>query len=138
MLGSRDEKEGSQSGLTLIEVLAALLLLSLVSLSIPAIFGPAAQWISKARLETTAVNYAASILDELRSERGKINEFNNGKTAEELDLVCESPYPGMTGQITQMQPQASLPNLYDVRVTVSWSQGGQTHNLQLSTVIRKE
>lgn len=138
MLGAREEREFDQKGLTLIEVLTALLLLSLVSVGIPAIFGPPAQWINKARLESTAVNYAASLLDELRSERGKIDELNTGKTAEDLSLVSESPYPGMTSQITRMQPQQSMPNLYDVMVTVTWFQGGQAHNLQLSTVIRKE
>jgi len=137
-LGTGEQRECNQKGTTLIEVLTALLLLSLVSVSIPAIFGPAAQWIHKARVETTAVNYAASLLDELRSEPGKIDESNTGKTAEELSLVCASPYPGMTNLISRMQPQQSMPFLYDVMVTVSWSQGGQPHNLQLCTVIRKE
>lgn len=137
-LENRDPREGRQKGLTLIEVLTALLLLSLVSLSIPAIFSPAAQWINKARIETWAVNYAASLLDELRCEPEKIDEVNCGKTAAELSLVCASPCPGMTGQISRMQPLPYAPLLYDIMVTVTWTQGGQMHTLNLSTVIRKE
>jgi prepilin-type N-terminal cleavage/methylation domain-containing protein len=133
MIGKYDQK-----GLSLIEVLAALLLLSLLAVSIPAIFGPAATWVYKARTETAAVNYAASLLEELRSEPEKIDELNTGKTAEEVSLLTESPYPGMISQITRMQPQQTMPNLYDVMVTITWSQGGQPYNLQLSTVIRKE
>jgi len=127
-----------EKGFTLIEVLTALLLLSWLAVSIPAIFGPVATWVCKARTETTAVNYAASVLEELRSEPGKIDELNTGKTAEELSIGCGSPYQGMTSQITRMQPQQLMPNLYDVMVTVTWSEGGQPHNLQLRTVIRKE
>jgi prepilin-type N-terminal cleavage/methylation domain-containing protein len=127
-----------QKGLTLIEVLTALLLISLLAVSIPGIFGPVAIWTCKARSETSAVNYAASLLDELRLESEKIDEGNTGKTAEELHLVCTSSYPGMTGTITRMQPQQSMPNLYDVVVTISWFQAGQPQNLQLVTLIRKE
>jgi len=131
-------KRHNQKGLTLIEVLTALLLLSLLAVSIPGIFGPVATWTCKARSETTGVNYAASLLDELRLQPDKIDELNIGKTAEELGLVCDSSYPGMTSQITRMQPQPSMPNLYDVMVTVTWLEGGQPHNLQLATLIRKE
>ena len=127
-----------EKGFTLIEVLTALLLLSWLAVSIPVIFGPVSIWVCKARTETTAVNYAASVLEELRSEPGKIDKLNSGKTAEELSLGCGSSYLGMTSQITRMQPQQLMPNLYDVMVTVTWSQGGQPHNLQLMTVIRKE
>ena len=127
-----------EKGFTLIEVLTALLLLSWLAVSIPAIFGPVALWVCNARTETTAINYAASVLEELRSEPGRIDKLNTGKTAEELSLSCGSPYLGMTSQLTRMQPRQLMPNLYDVMVTVSWSQGGQPHTLQLGTVIRKE
>lgn len=132
------EEQYPQKGLTLIEVLAALLLLALISASIPVIFGGAARWINQARMETTAINYGDSILDDLRSERDKLDQLNTGRNAEELSLGYGSPYPGMNGAITRMQPQVSLPNLYDVTLTITWSQAGQVHNLVLSTVIRKE
>lgn len=137
MYTTKAEEKDTQTGLTLIEVLAALLLLSLISASIPVIFGTAARWISQARMETTAVAYGVSILDNLRAEREKLDQTNTGKTAEKLYLGGASPYPGITGEITKMQPQLSFPNLYEVTLTITWFQSEQTHNLVLSTVIRK-
>lgn len=128
----------NQKGFTLIEVLTALLILTLLAISIPAILGPVATWICKARIETTAINYGASLLDELRSKPEKVNSLNAGKTAEEIGLVCESPVPGMTGQISYVQPRPSLPNLYEIILTITYSQAGQPGNLQLVTLIRKD
>ncbi|MEA4923980.1 MAG: prepilin-type N-terminal cleavage/methylation domain-containing protein [Syntrophomonadaceae bacterium] len=128
----------NQKGLTLVEILAALLLLSWLAFSITAIFGPAATWIAKARLETTAVSFAASMLEELRAEPEKISPLDSAKTAGEMGLDCESPSAAMCGQIARMQPQPSLPGLYEVTATVEWYQAGQPQSLQMVTLIRKE
>lgn len=128
----------NEKGLTLVEVLAALLLLSCLAFSIPAIFGPVATWIAKARMETAAVNYAASMLEELRFEPEKLSRLNSGKTAEELGFGCDVPYTGMIGRISRMEPNSALPGLFEVTATVDWTQAGQPQSMQLVTLIRKE
>ncbi|MDD3364776.1 MAG: prepilin-type N-terminal cleavage/methylation domain-containing protein [Syntrophomonas sp.] len=129
----------NETGLTLIEVLASLVLLSLMTVSIMSAFTPAASWINKARRETTASNYAAAILEDLRSDRNKINNSNAGKSARDLFPAYGYPWAGMTDEITRLERQnPPYSNLYDVTVTVSWSEGTKTRSLQISTMIKKD
>jgi prepilin-type N-terminal cleavage/methylation domain-containing protein len=137
MPGGQDQKKYDQQGLSLIEVLASLVLLSLLAFSMLAIFSPVARWINAARHETTAVHYAAAILENLRSEREKIDPVNAGQTAQEIGLASVCPANGMVAEISLIQAQAAYPNLYDVQVTVTWTEGTVTQSLSLSTVIRK-
>lgn len=131
--------KNDEFGLTLIEVLASLVLLSLMSVSILAIFTPASSWISKARRETTASNYASSILEDLRSDRSKIDNNNAGKTAQDLFPAYGYPWAGMTDSITRLERQnPPYNNLYDITVTVSWLEGTETRSLQISTMIKKD
>ncbi|MDD4170614.1 MAG: prepilin-type N-terminal cleavage/methylation domain-containing protein [Syntrophomonas sp.] len=137
MSAYKDAQKNNEIGQTLIEILAALVLLSLLAGSILAVFSPVAHWMTEARQQTTAVNYAASILESLRSEPEKLDESNAGKSAQELGLSCASLSPDLTNEITRLEPLAAYPNLYDVMVTVEWAQGGENISLQLSTIIRR-
>jgi type II secretory pathway pseudopilin PulG len=127
------------TGLTLIEVLASLALLSLMTVSILAAFTPAASWINKARRETTASNYATSILESLRSDRSKIDNSNEGKTAHYVFPDYGYPWAGMSDEITRLERQNSpYNNLYDITVTVSWLEGSKTRSIKISTIVKKE
>lgn len=129
----------NETGLTLIEVLASLVLLSLITVGITAIFTPAASWISKARWETAASNYAVAVLEELRSDRSKIVEGNSGKTAQELFPASGYPWAGMSDTITRLEHQdPPYNNLYDITVTITWREGTRPRSLQISTIIRKD
>ncbi|PKM78582.1 MAG: hypothetical protein CVU90_00875 [Firmicutes bacterium HGW-Firmicutes-15] len=128
----------NETGLTLIEVLASLVLLSLMIVSILAGFTPAASWISKARRETTASNYATAILEDLRSDRSKIDNSNAGKTAQDLFPSYGYPWAGMKDKVTRLERQnAPFNNLYDITVTISWLEGNETRSLKMSTMIKK-
>ncbi len=128
-----------ETGLTLIEVLASLVLLSLMTVSILSAFTPAASWIGKARRETTASNYAAAILEDLRADRSKIDNSNVGKTAQELFPAYGYPWAGMMDEITRLECQnPPYNNLYNITVTVSWLEGTKTRSLEISTMIRKD
>ena len=130
-------RKNNQKGLSLIEVLASLVLLSLLACGMLVIFSPAARWIVGARHETTAVYFAAAILENLRWERTKIDPLNSGKNAQEIGLNVASSAPGMVGEISLMQAMPYYPNLYDVMVTVTWMEGKVPRSLSMSTIIRK-
>ncbi|MCX5780430.1 MAG: hypothetical protein NTV45_06355 [Firmicutes bacterium] len=137
MRQDQDQKKSNQQGLSLIEVLASLVQLSLLAFIILAIFSPAARWIAAARQETTAVYFAAGILENLRSEPGRLDPVHTGQTAQEMGLAVGYPGCGMMDEISRMQAQAAYPNLYDVTVTIAWPRGTETQSISLSTVIRK-
>lgn len=137
MRQDQDQKKSKQQGLSLIEVQASLVLLSLLAFSMMAIFSPAARWIAAARQETTAVYFAAAILEKLRSEPGELDPVHTGQTAQGMGLAVVNPGSGMVDKISRMQVQAAYPNLYDVTVTIAWPEGTMTQSISLSTVIRK-
>lgn len=137
MQDGQNHKKHAQQGLSLIEVLASLVLLSLLALTGLAIFSPVARWISAARHETSAVYLAAAILENLRSEREKIDPVNAGRNAQEIGLTGVCPASGMVDEISLIRAQAACDDLYDVMVTITWPEGNATKSLSLSTVIRK-
>ncbi|MDD4802183.1 MAG: hypothetical protein PHF24_04490 [Syntrophomonas sp.] len=129
----------NERGLALLEVLAAMVLISLLTICIMSSFCSSANWVSKARHESAASSYAASILENLRAERSKINNSNAGQTAQELLPGCGYPWMGMTDKINRMQSRpAPYNHLYDITVTVYWREGVNMESRQLSTIIRKE
>jgi Tfp pilus assembly protein PilV len=138
MIRSHHEPPSHENGSSLIEVLAALVLLSLVGFSLLVIFAPVACWIGEARHETSAAFYAAAILENLRSEREKVDPSNAGKTAQQLALAAVAAEPGLENVISRMEPRDTWSNLYDVTVTISWVAGVEVRSLNLSTIIRSK
>jgi len=128
----------NEQGLTLIEVLASLVLLSLLTVSILGIFTSTAKWVAKARQETTASNYASAVLEDLRLQRQIINNDNEGLLAEELLPGYGYPWEGMDARITTMEDLNPLHNLYNITVTIFRSGDTQSPILQMSTIMRKE
>ncbi len=123
----------NNKGMTLIEVLAALVLLALLSTSMISIFVPPAKWVSQARTQTTAVNYANALLENLRADRSRIDNFPAGVSADALwpvsdPLYIESP---ANVQATIVMTPGGDGNLYDV--VVSWNNGKET----LRSIIRR-
>ncbi len=131
-------RTANEKGQTLLEVLAASVLIMLLCGSILAIFSPVAHWIATARSQTMAANYAIAILESLRSQPDMLQAVNAGQSAEELGLAGIYSPAGMANELTCMEPRADYTNLYEVMVTVYWVQGAEDHQLQFGTVIRKE
>jgi len=132
----------NNKGMTLIEVLAALVLLALLSTSMLTIFVPPAKWVSQARNQTTAVNYANALLENLRADRSRINTTAaTGVAADVLWPVGDQLHlasPANMQATIVMTPWQEIPswpneNRYDVVVTVSWDGG----NERLRSVIRR-
>lgn len=129
----------NENGLTLIEVLASLLILGLLAVSVTSIFIPASTWIYKARTETTASNYAFSILETFRADRSKLDSSHTGKSAQNIFPESGFPWAGMSDEINRMEPQAPpYEHLYDITVTVSWIEGNTVRHVQMSTIMRKD
>ena len=129
----------NDQGMTLIEVLAALILLSIFAVTLLGIFAPAANWINMARKETTASNYASAVLEDLRSNRGALLSDVTYQTPSAL-LLNETEYkpsecPTMQAYIT-IRSLKELTSIINITVTVEWMEGGQTHSLELMTLMR--
>lgn len=137
-------KNSNEQGVTLIEVLAALVLLLILSTTIIAVFTPASLWIQQARNETTASNYARAVLEDLRSDRAQIKLGNSDKYADEIwsPHSYQPPEPPdmrakldiRTASQAGIDPESDLANLYAVTVKVIWN--NDEDELIMQTVIR--
>lgn len=130
----REQEKGS----ALLEVLAALAMLAILTTTVLAIFTSTGLWISKAGNETAAANYAASILEDLRDQRGQL------QAAEHMvpeDLGLDQQYkPGFPAGINahiSMEPMAGYSRLYKVEVLVNWNEGTELCEIKMATLIRK-
>lgn len=127
-----------QEAMTLLEVLLALVIFTIISNMALAIFSTATIWIKHSRYESTATYYAASLLEELREKPEKIKSVS---MAEPEILGLGEGYtpaipPGISAQI-DMEKVDALDRLYRIRVTLSWYEGEQKQKLCLLTMMRK-
>lgn len=124
----------NETGMTLLEVLVALVLLSLLASTVLAIFTPTTIWIKKARDETIAANYAFAILESLRADRGKLNGVIN------VDELIEEKPPYMEANIIRESGVDGFTNLYKVTVIVKRTEDAPETLplLRMGTIIRKE
>lgn len=134
-------KKLDKQGLTLIEVLITLVLLTLLASTVIAVYTPADLWIQQARHETEASFYARSILDNLRADRNKINATNHGKSADEIwsgHYYKPSGLSDLTSTIDIEKHPADLNRLFNITVTITWIEGHRPYTLVLKTVMRGE
>ncbi|MDD3023813.1 MAG: hypothetical protein PHE26_07945 [Syntrophomonadaceae bacterium] len=128
-----------ERGTSLLEVLAALAMLALLTTTVLAVFLPAGLWIKRAREETTAANYAAAILEELRDNRSLLQPV---KEISPEDLGLSEQYRpdiphGIEAHITT-ELINGYSQLYKADVLVMWKEGNQLCKLNMATVIRKD
>ncbi|MEA1962037.1 MAG: type II secretion system protein [Bacillota bacterium] len=130
----------NQKGFTLLEVLASLVLLGILSTSIVAIFIPAANWVQQARQQTTATNFAATVLENLRADPTQVKEENDEQTVNSQDYGFDEE---MTATINigkyddPLDPDDNLP-LFTVSVTVTDDKESELLPGGLCTVMRGE
>jgi len=132
---NKNEKFHNEKGLTLIEVLASLVLLSILTVSILGVFTSTARWIAKGRQETTASHYASAVLEDLRAER---NYIDNQDDVLAEELLSGQDYPDEMDAHITMDDLSSLHNLYNITVTIYRAGDNQSPILQMSTIMRKE
>lgn len=128
-----------EKGSTLLEVLLALIMLSVLTTTVLAIFSPTGLWICKARNETTVSNYAFALLEDLRDQRSLLHEAN-GISPEDLGLNQQYK-PGVPAGITtriSMEVMSGFSQLYKVNISLGWSEGNQIREVNMATLIRKD
>ncbi len=131
-------EQNQEKGATLLEVLAALAILAILTTAVLAVFIPTGLWISKAGNETSAANYAAAILEDLRDQRSRLQTANS-ISPENLGLVQQYKpgFPvGINAHIS-MEPMASYSKLYKVEVLVRWNEGTELCKITMATLMRK-
>jgi type II secretory pathway pseudopilin PulG len=128
-----------ERGMSIIEVLATLILLCIVTITMLGTFAPTASWINTARKETTASNYAAAVLEDMRSNRSVLASGVTRQTPSALSLdeteYKPSDSPTMQAYIT-MSSRSESSLIFNITVTVEWIEGAQTRSLKLMTIMR--
>jgi len=127
-----------EEGLTLVEVLLSLVMLSLITSGLIGVFVPTTMWVTRARNETTAANYAYAILENLRSDRETVTSFTSGESADDLwgDHEYKPAEPGSISSSIVKSPLGG--DLFEITVTVSWNQGEQSHDITMISIISGE
>jgi len=127
-----------ENGFTIIEIIAALFLISLLVLWVDSVFIAAVKWELYSRQDTMACNYGSEVLENLRSETSKLDVSNQGQSISELFPEIITPENGMNAIIEQMEPWPGYPHLYTVVVNVIQCVGSNCRCWQFATVIRKQ
>jgi len=127
-------------GITLIEVLATLIMLCILTVTMLGIFISTANWVNRARKDTTACNYGAAVLEDLRSNRTALvsGVTRQIPSAVFLDETNYRPTDSPTMQAyISMSSRTESASIFDITVTVEWKEGTQTRSLTMMTIMRK-
>ena len=138
LLKDMQSERNREQGTTLLEVLAALAILAVLTTAVLAIFMPTGLWISKARNETTAANYTAAVLEDLRDQRSRL-QIANGISPEDLglDQQYKPDFPGGINACVNIELMAGFSGLYKVEVLVGWNEGTEQRMITMATLMRK-
>ena len=120
-----------QKGLSLLEVLAAMALLTLGVTYIMGGFGNAARWNQEAYMSTQAISLAVGIVETYKARPDQIQVMPETAISH-LGMGLEVP-PGVEATVTIDEYDRSL-NLYQVLVRVSWSVRGASRSEVLGFV----
>lgn len=127
-----------EKGFSLVEVIAALLVVSLLVVLVDDAFVAPSRWTSSANQETMACNLGNSGLEILRSDTTKLDEANQGRSFDDLFPEIGIPDYEMSGEIVQLQSWPDHPFLYTVVVRIIPSEGNDDKCWEFGTVIRKQ
>lgn len=140
----------NKKGLTLIEVLTSMLLLTLLTISLYAVVVSSNIWISKAGKSTKAVCLANSIIEDLKANSynipvGVYNRIMIYESIENNGLGLSTNYSdekwgnyeiSVTINETSMV-NTSANNLLEVIVEVSWAEGSINYEEKLTSLIAR-
>jgi type IV pilus assembly protein PilV len=138
---SSSRRENRHKGFTLVEVLVALIVLSIGMLGIAALYLESLRASRQALVRTEAVNLASDIADKIRSNRNPASNYDCGGTCDanegvnaiaQADLnawrtAVAATLPGGTAEITYTAAAANAPNVYVI--SVSWTEIGYANPL---------
>jgi|YelNatPaOPRAMG01_1025707.scaffolds.fasta_scaffold105497_3 prepilin-type N-terminal cleavage/methylation domain-containing protein len=129
LIPKRISKSG---GFTLVEVLAAVLLLSIALLAIMTANTAARNVQQRAVCQSVARNVAQSVIDQLRS--ASIDSIST------MTFPASDPsLPSGNSIVVSVSgyPNGSESNLYKATVRVSWPESGNTRSIQYETLITR-
>ncbi len=115
----------SKKGMSLIEVMLALLVLLIVIIGNSLLFGYGRGQISLCENRRSAVQLAAQKLEQLKAD--DYYNIQEGKTDENLSVG------GLSCSLSTLTEDSGL--YKNIRVVVRWTQGGKQHNVRLVTFI---
>jgi type IV pilus assembly protein PilV len=131
----RSNRLSPASGFTLVEVLVALIVLSIGMLGIAALYLESLRASRQALVRTQAVTLASDIADRIRANRAPANAYDCAGTCDagegvglaitdlnEWRTAVAAQLPGGTTSITYAAAGPNAPNIYVV--TVSWTEIG--------------
>lgn len=128
---SRSQPKGKVSGFTLVEVLIALIVLSIGLLGIAAMYVETLRANRSALVRTQAIALASDLADRIRANRVPADAYTGtGGNAQAIaDLTgwndrIEAELPGGAGTVSYRAGTATTPAQYMIQV--SWTEVGQT------------
>jgi type II secretory pathway pseudopilin PulG len=134
------ERTGGQQGITLVEILVAVVLLSLVSIIFLNLSVTAVGWNQLAANKTRATNYAAAVMEELRTVSsdfpvlcGYTYCYDQGNW-DELGLKLPAVEEGMKAEVA-IQADEAAAGLFRVKVLVEWDHRGKQRGVTLDSMI---
>ncbi|MGI6487876.1 MAG: prepilin-type N-terminal cleavage/methylation domain-containing protein [Syntrophomonadaceae bacterium] len=134
------EYTGDQRGITLVEILVAVVLLSLVSTIFLNLLVTAMGWNELAADKTRATNYAASVMEELRTVSsdfsvlcGYTYSYDQGNW-DELGLSLPAMEEKMKAEVA-IQADDEAAGLFGIKVLVEWGHRGKQREVVLESMI---
>lgn len=140
---------GAEAGFTLAEVLVALVLLSLLTVTLYAVFSTTQLWLGQASGKMKATDHALAIMEHLRAASIRLNSLpvaasdsycftdddTRNRTMELTELGISIPDPlGLEEQVI-ITRRTEADALFQVEVTVFWQEGGRRRSIIASSLL---
>ncbi len=123
----------NNAGTSLIEVLAALLIVALVTASVLGLFRQGLLWNRGAALRTQSIAYGQAVIEELKAHPDNIKTDPDGVAAG-LQTGIEPP-PGIESRVYVTCYDRSM-LLYQIEVDLAWKVKGRTEREKLVAVLQ--
>jgi prepilin-type N-terminal cleavage/methylation domain-containing protein len=153
-----------EKALTLLEVMAALVILSLLSVTLLSLFTTSGLWLAGASRQTIAGEYATAIIEAVRAYANDVNPATLPLHWEDTNLTDEN-FVFQVGPDNPASPQVAVKapadmkavveitlfddstfygagfertienNLLQVTVIITWNEGGHSRQQELATIV---
>lgn len=141
----------NQKGMTLIEVLAALVLLSMMTITLFTVVTTSTIWIFKAGKSTQAMNMANTIMEDIKANSNTIpvGTFPHNMLSEDIkdnglglsgDYRDSDKWGNMKAEVKVSEMQfdsTSRDNLLEVKVKVTWQDSKGNYMEELTSIISR-
>lgn len=153
-----------EKAMTLLEVMAALVILSLLTVTLLSLFSTSGVWLAGANKQTRASEYAAAIIEVARAYANDINSATLPLNFEDNDIADDKftfrmDPTDLTGPEIEIEAPAKMKavidikqhddsiyyaagfnrtisnNLLDIKVTITWDESGHNRQQEFSTIV---